>query len=228
MFVSFVEGEEMADFSMSSADWAKMWTEGKTDFHSDKLCDFFIKHVAMLINDRQGIKIFVPLCGKAVEMKWLWENGHEIVGVECGEVALKQFFEEQKIEFSVDEIPSIEGKLYKSKDNKIRPYCCDMYKFSSSVECGFDAVWDCGALNAINLDDQEKYIHIIKSIMGDNCINLTIIDDVVDWEIPVNFEKLKIWFKDGYIVTSSDYIPANDELKSLGIKGQQLYCIAKT
>ncbi|XP_063397377.1 probable thiopurine S-methyltransferase [Mytilus trossulus] len=206
--------------------WAKAWEEGKTS-HLPELCNVFTKHFDKMLNSRKKVKCFVPLCGKAVEMKWLWDKGHEVVGVECGEVALKEFFEENKIGCSLVQIPELKGKLYKSDDGRIRLYCCDFYLFNSTIEGEFGAVWDSGALNAINATDQEKYVAIIKSLMGNKCVNLTVIDDVTDWEISVNYDKMKTWFNDGFSVEANDYVKANKSLESFGIKGQQLYIISK-
>ncbi|XP_063397379.1 probable thiopurine S-methyltransferase [Mytilus trossulus] len=218
---------EEGDCTVTVDEWAKLWKDGKTDFHISDLCPMFTKHVDKLLNNRKKVKTFVPLCGKAVEMKWLWEKGHEVVGIECGEEALKEFFEENKIVYSIVEVPAVKGKLYKSDDGRIRLYCCDFYLFNSAIESEFGAIWDSGALNAINATDQEKYVAIIKSLMGNKCVNLTVIDDATEWEIPVNFDKMKTFFKDGFSVEANDYVEGDEKLKSFGIKGQQLYTISR-
>ncbi|CAC5361199.1 TPMT [Mytilus coruscus] len=202
--------------------WTKLWKEDKTN-HTPKLCTMFTKHVDKLINSRERVKTFVPLCGKAVEIKWLWDKGHEVVGVNCGDKALKEFFEENKIGYSVVNIPAVKGKLYKSEDGRIRLYCCDFYQFNSAIESGFGAVWDhSGSLIAVDLAEQEKYVDIIKSLMGEKCVNLTVLD-----ELSVNYDKIRTWFTDGFRVEASDHAKADRNLKSFGIKGHQLYTIFK-
>ncbi|XP_063447789.1 probable thiopurine S-methyltransferase [Mytilus trossulus] len=191
--------------------------------HIPKLCTMFTKHVDKMINSREKIKAFVPLCGKAVEIKWLWEKGHEVVGVNSGEKALKEFFEEYKIRYSIVKIPAVKGKLYKSYDGRIRLYCCDFYQFSSAIESEFGAVWDhSGSLIASDLTEQEKYVDIIKSLMGEKCVNLTVLD-----QLSVNYDKIMTWFTDGFRVEASDYAKSDKTLKSFGIKGHQLYTIFK-
>ncbi|VDI52776.1 Hypothetical predicted protein [Mytilus galloprovincialis] len=150
----------------------KLWKEDKT-IHTPKLCTMFTKHVDKMLNNREKIKIFVPHCGKAVEIKWLWDKGHEV--------------------------------------------------FSSAIESGFGAVWDHScSLIASDLAKQEKYVAIIKSLMGGKCVNLTVLD-----ELSVNYDKIKTWFTDGFRVESRDYAKADKHLKSFGIKGHQLYTIFK-
>lgn len=53
--------------------WAKAWEEGKTT-HISELINVFTKHVDKMLNSRKQVKCSVPLCGNAVEMKWLWDK----------------------------------------------------------------------------------------------------------------------------------------------------------
>ncbi|VDI52775.1 thiopurine S-methyltransferase [Mytilus galloprovincialis] len=203
-------------------EWRQLWKDGKTDFINPELSPMFTKHVDKMLNSREKVKTFVPFCGKVVEMKWLWNKGHEVVGVECGEEAIKDFFTENKIDYSIVEVPEVKGKLYKSDDGRIRLYCCDFYLFNSAIQSSFEAVWDSGALNAVNLDDQEKYVNIIKSLMGNKCINPTVAD-----ELSVTCEKLRNWFNGGFRVVESDFMKPDEKLESFGFTGLHLYTISK-
>ena len=40
----------------------------------------------------KGAQIHVPLCGKSLDMVWLAEHGHTIIGTELAEIAVDQFF----------------------------------------------------------------------------------------------------------------------------------------
>lgn len=42
----------------------------------------------------QGSRVFVPLCGKSLDMIWLAQQGHEVIGVELSPVAVEDFFRE--------------------------------------------------------------------------------------------------------------------------------------
>ena len=53
-----------------------------------------------VISGKSGCSIFVPLCGKTLDLIWLNEKGHTVMGCELSEVAAKQFFEENKIPYS--------------------------------------------------------------------------------------------------------------------------------
>ncbi|KTG36260.1 hypothetical protein cypCar_00001928, partial [Cyprinus carpio] len=106
---------------------------------------------------RKEVRFFFPLCGKAVDMKWLADMGHTVVGVEISEKGIKQFFAEQNLAFDEEPVPAIPGaKVFKSADGKISIYQCDLYEFSSAVGGKFGGIWDRGALVAINPCDRQK------------------------------------------------------------------------
>ncbi len=60
----------------------------------------------------------------------LYDQGHTVVGVECAEQALQEFFQENDMEVVVEPVEKIEGKVYKSGNGRIRLYCCDFFKFT--------------------------------------------------------------------------------------------------
>jgi thiopurine S-methyltransferase len=43
-----------------------------------------------------GTRVYVPLCGKSLDMVWLASRGHAVVGSELSPVAVTEFFDEQQ------------------------------------------------------------------------------------------------------------------------------------
>ena len=43
----------------------------------------------------------------------LYDQGHEVFGVEISEIAIKEFFEESNLPYTVEAVSSINGKVYK-------------------------------------------------------------------------------------------------------------------
>ncbi|KAI4891663.1 hypothetical protein NFI96_024425 [Prochilodus magdalenae] len=159
-----------ADRVMAPAEWEERWTEGRIGFHQSHIHRMLEKNLDQMMCGRQQVRVFFPLCGKAVDMKWLADMGHVIVGVELSEKAIKQFFEEHGLQCKEETVPAIPGaKVFKSSDGKISIYQCDLYKFSSAVEGQFGGIWDRGSLVAINPCDRPKYATLIKSLMDKDC-----------------------------------------------------------
>ena len=85
---------------MSGKDWDQWWQEGKTAFHMENVNPNLSNHVDTLLI-KQNCTVFVPLCGKAVDMKYLADKGHKVIGLEFSEKAVVDSF-----------LSNLEGKLY--------------------------------------------------------------------------------------------------------------------
>ncbi|XP_014796423.1 PREDICTED: thiopurine S-methyltransferase-like [Calidris pugnax] len=119
------------DRVMSEEEWLKKWEMGNIGFHKEHGHPLLQKYLDVLLNGRSGLRIFFPLCGKAVEMKWLADMGHSVVGVEISEQALKEFFGEHGLSYSEEPVPEISGaKLLQSTSGNISLYCCSIYDLS--------------------------------------------------------------------------------------------------
>ena len=42
-------------------------------------------------------RVFVPLCGKTMDLTWLAVGGHRVFGVEVSQLAVEQYFSEAKL-----------------------------------------------------------------------------------------------------------------------------------
>ncbi|KAF4074100.1 hypothetical protein AMELA_G00250680 [Ameiurus melas] len=158
------------DRVMMLSEWEDKWQEGKIAFHQPHIHQMLKDNLDKILCGQQQVRFFFPLCGKAVDMKWLADMGHVIVGVEISEKGIKEFFEEHSLEYKEEPVPAIPGaKVFKSSDAKISLYQCDLYKFSSAIEGQFGAIWDRGSLVAINPCDRQQYAALIMSLMDKDC-----------------------------------------------------------
>ncbi|MCK5002051.1 MAG: thiopurine S-methyltransferase [Gammaproteobacteria bacterium] len=91
--------------------WLERWQNGETGFHQEQLnpyLGYFYGEKGVPLEKRKTLKVFVPLCGKSVDMLWLAQNGYQVLGIECSEIAVKDFFETHDLEFRI-----VEGKRFK-------------------------------------------------------------------------------------------------------------------
>ncbi|XP_071502611.1 probable thiopurine S-methyltransferase [Diadema antillarum] len=110
--------------------WIEKWETGNWFPTSPKkvVNENLIKYGEKITRGKKICRIFVPLCGKSADMRWLWEQGHFVVGVEISRKAITEFFLDQSIDYSVSDIPTVmNGKLYQSKDLRITIYQCDLF-----------------------------------------------------------------------------------------------------
>lgn len=76
---------------MQAEFWLERWREGRTGFHRDAPMPLLLQHWPALALP-QGSRVLVPLCGKTLDMPWLAEQGHRVLGVELSPLAVEQFF----------------------------------------------------------------------------------------------------------------------------------------
>ncbi|KAM9838358.1 putative thiopurine S-methyltransferase [Aulostomus maculatus] len=162
--------EAQADRIMALDEWEQRWQEDRIGFHQPHVHQMLDEYIDKVVAGRTKVRFFFPLCGKAVDMKWLADMGHSVVGVEIAEKAIRQFFEENNMAYRAEAVPAVPGaKVYKSTEKSISLYNCDLYSVSSSVEGKFEAIWDRGSLVAINPKDREKYAALMISLMANDC-----------------------------------------------------------
>jgi len=148
--------------------WAKSWKEGKTFWHRAEKNEFLEKHLGELLNGKEQATIFFPFCGKAVDMKWLYDMGHDVVGVEVAQQPIEEFFKEQELQCVEEEVEQL-GKVYKSVDGRLRIYNGNFLDMTVA-KCGsFDAIWDRGALVAVDKEERKGYAATMLSLFGEGC-----------------------------------------------------------
>jgi len=121
-----------------------MWSKGNIGFHQHG----YNKHMQTFtsgLNIHPGSHIFVPLCGKSLDMIWLANRGYRVTGVEVIEQAVKAFFEENKLSYRLSR--TVDGSIYSGE--RITIYCTDFFKTGLSGMPDIDAVYDRASLIAL-------------------------------------------------------------------------------
>ncbi|KAM4706063.1 thiopurine S-methyltransferase-like isoform 1-T2 [Rhinophrynus dorsalis] len=165
-----ISSEIKQDRVLTANDWVQRWENRNIAFHQDNIHQFLSEFLDTMLNNREQLNIFFPLCGKAVDMKWLAHMGHNIVGVDVSEIGLKEFFEESKIDYVEEAMTEIPGaKVFKSTSGNISLYCCNIFDLSDSLIGKFGGIWDRGAMVAMNPCDRERYTNLMLSFMAKDC-----------------------------------------------------------
>ena len=74
---------------MTAADWHDRWATGRTGWHETDGNAGLRAHWNF-----DARRVLVPLCGKTPDLVWLAKRGHEVVGVELSDIAIREFFAE--------------------------------------------------------------------------------------------------------------------------------------
>lgn len=81
--------------------WHQRWDRGEIGFHADQVNPALIRHLDALALE-PGSRIFVPLCGKSLDIGWLLAHDFAVVGVELSPVAVSELFESLGVEPEID------------------------------------------------------------------------------------------------------------------------------
>jgi thiopurine S-methyltransferase len=76
--------------------WHDRWRTGKLGFHKPAV-DPHLSAYWPEFKLAAASPVFVPLCGKSLDMLWLRDRGHSVIGVELSAVALESFCMENGI-----------------------------------------------------------------------------------------------------------------------------------
>jgi thiopurine S-methyltransferase len=80
--------------------WHQRWRTGQIGFHQSSPHPFLERWWPTLGMPR-GSRVYVPLCGKSLDMVWLAVRGHAVVGSELSPIAVAEFFGEQRMPVGV-------------------------------------------------------------------------------------------------------------------------------
>jgi len=125
--------------------WKDRWQANQIGFHQPSIPDY-LPDLWSVFN-QQGIQthVFVPLCGKSQDMIWLSQQGCQVTGVEISELAVQQFFTENKLPYQ-----HIQGEsLSHYQHEQIEIYCGDFFEFGRQQMPSASLVYDRAALIAL-------------------------------------------------------------------------------
>jgi thiopurine S-methyltransferase len=107
-------------------------------------------------------KVFVPLCGKSLDMLYIMNQGFSVVGVEISEIGVRQFFRENDLTYKITRVDDFE--LYSSENLEI--YCGDFFSLTSKHLNNVKAVLDSKSLIALEPDLRQKYVKYLNDIIS--------------------------------------------------------------
>lgn len=132
--------------------WIDGWQQGLTGFDQSDPHRWLLEHWSKL-DVATDATVFVPLCGKTVDMVWLAEQGHSIIGVEVSEIAVDGFFAMVGLTPEVEEI----GPLVVYRAGPYELWRCDLFELPAAVFDRVDVVYDRASIVALPPDIRRRY-----------------------------------------------------------------------
>lgn len=140
--------------------WLERWEREETGFHQNEINSYLRQFWQEL--DQQG-EVFVPLCGKSLDMLWLREQGYTVLGVELSAIAVQSFFSENG--YSPQQ--HTRHKFDHSEADRIRILCGDFFDLSPDDVSCVRMVYDRASMVALPPEMREKYVRHLLNILPD-------------------------------------------------------------
>jgi thiopurine S-methyltransferase len=137
--------------------WHARWAEGRIGFHEGRPNELLTRHADWLASCR---RILVPLCGKAEDLAYLAGKGHDVVGVELVEDAVRQFFAEHA---ATPTISAGDGFTVYSA-GAITILAGDFFATTPALVGAIDGIYDRAALVALPPDMRGHYVEHLRRI----------------------------------------------------------------
>lgn len=148
--------------------WHSKWESDQLGFHQEKINSRLKKYWPEL-TVAKGTRVFVPLCGKSLDMLWLAES-HPVLGVELSEIAARDFFHENGLAADVCDKPPF---VRHSGDN-IELLCGDFFDLTAETLKDVGGVFDRASLIALPTDLRRRYADHLGAILPTGCRMLLI------------------------------------------------------
>jgi len=143
--------------------WLHKWLANETGFHLPKVHPLLQKYAPQVFS---GIEqIFVPLCGKSLDLRYLADKGFKVVGNELVESAVAQFWQEQGIR--AEEVSSGDLTLTKASEPELDLYIWqgDFFALTTGHLGACRGIYDRAALVALPSATRSRYVAHLRSLM---------------------------------------------------------------
>jgi thiopurine S-methyltransferase len=139
--------------------WHQRWQQNQIGFHESEVNPTLVQHLPAL-GLAPGQRVFVPLCGKTLDLGWLVSQGFTVAGAELSELAVQQLFADLGIEPVVKAV----GQLVHYKATGIDIFAGDIFNLSADLLGQVDAIYDRAAMVALPEAMRLQYASHLVSI----------------------------------------------------------------
>ncbi len=144
--------------------WNERWENNQIGFHQRDINDFLQRHFGLL-NTTKGDTVFVPLCGKTLDMRWLAEQGVDVLGVEFSEKAVKDFFEENNLNYQ----KASNDSFVQYSNANIRLLSGDFFAMGADDLGCVKAIFERASLIALPKEMRTDYVNHLAKHLPSGC-----------------------------------------------------------
>ncbi len=140
--------------------WQNRWENNEIGFHQAQ-GNVRLRRFWHRLDLDPGDTVFVPLCGKSMDMIWLAGQGHSVLGIEISALAIEAFFQENGLDIQVRQ----EGQFQVWESSMITLLCGDYFQLLPAHLSGVSAIYDRASLIALPPPMRQDYFHHLIEIV---------------------------------------------------------------
>jgi thiopurine S-methyltransferase len=142
--------------------WHRRWADNQIGFHESQVNPLLVTHFNVL-QLPQGARVFLPLCGKTLDIDWLLERGNRVAGVELSGLAVTRLFQR------LGAAPVVErrGGLERHSAMGVDVFVGDFFQLDAETLGLVDAVYDRAALVALPAETRKRYASHLRTLTRD-------------------------------------------------------------
>ncbi|MGH1405247.1 MAG: thiopurine S-methyltransferase [Rhodomicrobiaceae bacterium] len=139
--------------------WHERWKNNEIPFHESVANKHLVNNFDKLqINEKS--RIFIPLCGKTLDIGWLLSRGYRVVGAELSEFAITELFKQLEVTPVIKDTGSL--KCYSAANLDI--FVGNIFELKIEEIGLVDAIYDRGAYVALPEEIRSQYSQHMKNI----------------------------------------------------------------
>lgn len=197
--------------------WHERWQQKQIGFHQDEVHPWLRQHWSK-IGAAAGERVFVPLCGKSLDMWWLRQQGHPVVGVELSPLAVAAFFEEA----GVTPTRTSRGVLECWQASDIALYSGDFFALRPQDVADCRLIYDRASLIALPLTMRRDYVNHLCHLFPYGAQMLLVTLDYPQDEMngpPFSISDVEVheFYDSVQPLASKDVLAENDRFRQRGI-----------
>ena len=145
---------------MDNEYWMARWRDRLTGWHQQQI-NAHLQEFWGRLGCAGDERVFVPLCGKSLDMLWLRGRGHPVLGVEVSPLAVAEFFAENRLRPTMRE----EGPFRRHAADGVEILCGDLFALAPEQLADVAAVYDRASLIALTPELRGRYVETLQGLL---------------------------------------------------------------
>jgi thiopurine S-methyltransferase len=141
--------------------WQQRWDRNEIGFHQSQVNPQLARYWPQL-SLPPASRVLAPLCGKSLDLLWLRDRGHEVIGVELSPVAAADFARENDLAMQVEHA----GTFERHRGDRLTLLVGDFFDLTAADIGEARAVYDRAALVALPAEMRRRYVQHLQGLLA--------------------------------------------------------------